>query len=385
MTVTGSPPVPDSLDRYPSPADDRSLPALGPLGLGNGVSDAQDGAPQRQRPVIPDSLEKCEDAPRALQQCDSEGQVPATAIADRQRPRPAWRKWLWIAWVLFVIGTTTVLVVRATLMVLAPAALWELTATWPGMLALLVVGALFVGPVIGMVGREFWLYLRLRPAHRLRAEALRCTRGERSGPMVQEHLVEDYLAYLTHLADPETRRRIACIQRESAASGGPAALTERLEQFLLSRDSEVKKLITKEAVAVAVGTALSPYRLVDALIVLWRSARLVTRIADVYGMRSGRYGTLRLMLRVGEAIVAGELAQDGIDVVADVFPRLKSFAPVGQGVTNAAFTIRVGLAAQRECRPLQSSPDNVLRLRDLLWESVAQLGCKESGAGPVQA
>jgi len=118
-------------------------------------------------------------------------------------------------------------------------------------------------------------------------------------------------------------------------------------------DEEARQAIQRESFNVGLGTAVSPYGFVDAILVCWRNVRLIRHIAEVYQVRPGAYGTWLILKRVVVAVALADLAQEASTAFLGAFRGIASLiSPVGQGLTNAALTIRLGLLAQRECRPL---------------------------------
>lgn len=190
----------------------------------------------------------------------------------------------------------------------------------------------------------------------------------------------------------------------------PGAWVDRASSWLLrDLDGRVKHLIETEARVVGVTTALSPSGPLDAVLIVWRNGNLILRIADIYGVRPGGYGNYRLFRRVVTNMVLAALSQEAMQmlyaaygpaavqaatqgfrgVVGAISTAGSTFAPdpvtksifvaggalgkgaadmVGeaagqitgpllQGVLNAILTIRIGLAAQTECRLVALSSD----------------------------
>ncbi|NBE06601.1 YcjF family protein [Paragemmobacter ruber] len=106
---------------------------------------------------------------------------------------------------------------------------------------------------------------------------------------------------------------------------------------------------------VATVTALVPLALADVAMALFANLRMIRRIAEIYGGRSGTLGSMRLLRRVfGHLVATGAVAltDDLIGSVAGggVLSRLSR--RFGEGVVNGALTARVGIAAMEICRPM---------------------------------
>jgi putative membrane protein len=106
---------------------------------------------------------------------------------------------------------------------------------------------------------------------------------------------------------------------------------------------------------VATVTAFVPMALADVATALYSNLKLIRRLSEIYGGRSGSFGSLRLMRRVFSALLGAgaiALADDLIGSVASGGILAKLSRRFGEGVVNGALTARVGLAAMELSRPL---------------------------------
>lgn len=120
-------------------------------------------------------------------------------------------------------------------------------------------------------------------------------------------------------------------------------------------DAAARAEVEGAARQVATVTALVPLALADVATALYANLRMIRRIAEVYGGRSGIFGSMRLMRRVfGHLVATGALAltDDMIHSVAGGGLLSKVSRRFGEGVVNGALTARVGLAAIEVCRPM---------------------------------
>lgn len=123
--------------------------------------------------------------------------------------------------------------------------------------------------------------------------------------------------------------------------------------------SELDKQATKEIESasrqVATATALIPLAFADVVVALTVNIRMIRRIAEVYGGRSGTFGSWRLLKVVAAHLVAtGAVAigDDMIGAIAGGGVLSKISRRFGEGIVNGALTARVGLAAMDVCRPM---------------------------------
>ena len=106
---------------------------------------------------------------------------------------------------------------------------------------------------------------------------------------------------------------------------------------------------------VATVTALVPLALADVVTALTANIRMIRRVAEIYGGRSGTLGSWRLTRAVMTHLVATGAVAAGDDLIGSlagggVLSKLSR--RFGEGVVNGALTARVGVAAMEVCRPL---------------------------------
>ncbi|MBL9049741.1 MAG: TIGR01620 family protein [Tabrizicola sp.] len=214
----------------------------------------------------------------------------------------------------------------------------------------LVALAVFAGLILAL--REWAAFIRLQrlDSFRTRAEAAR-----RTADLAEARRVVGALTRL-YGARAETawgRSRLA--EREAEVMDADALLALAERELLMPLDAEARAVIEAAARQVATVTALVPLALADVATALVANLRMIRRIAEIYGGRSGSFGSLRLLRRVfGALVAAGALAltDDMIGSVAGGGVLSKVSRRFGEGVVNGALTARVGLAAMELCRPL---------------------------------
>ena len=106
---------------------------------------------------------------------------------------------------------------------------------------------------------------------------------------------------------------------------------------------------------VATVTAVVPLALADVVAALTANIRMIRRIAEIYGGRSGTLGSWRLARAVLTHLVATGAVAVGDDLIGSVAGggvMSKISRRFGEGVVNGALTARVGVAALEVCRPL---------------------------------
>jgi putative membrane protein len=106
---------------------------------------------------------------------------------------------------------------------------------------------------------------------------------------------------------------------------------------------------------VATVTALVPVALADVAAALTANLRMIRRIAEIYGGRSGAVESWRLTRAVLSHLVATGAVAVGDDLLGSIgggHLLSKVSRRFGEGIVNGALTARVGIAAMEVCRPL---------------------------------
>ena len=120
-------------------------------------------------------------------------------------------------------------------------------------------------------------------------------------------------------------------------------------------DQAAVKEVEAAARQVATVTAIVPIALADLVTALAANVRMIRRIAEIYGGRSGTFGSWRLTRAVLSHLVATGAVAVGDDLIGSVAGGgilSKISRRFGEGVVNGALTARVGVAAMEVCRPL---------------------------------
>jgi putative membrane protein len=220
-----------------------------------------------------------------------------------------------------------------------------------GWAAMVLVGIALVAGLV-LASREWAAFLRLGRLDGLRSRA-QTARAE-ADLKAARHVVAGLTSLYAARGDTAWgRARLA--EREGEVMDADALLSLAERELLTTLDSEARLVIEQAARQVATVTALVPLALVDVATAGVANLRMIRRIAQIYGGRSGSLGSLKLLRRVfGSLVAAGALAltDDMIGSVAGGGVLSKLSRRFGEGVVNGALTARVGLAAMELCRPL---------------------------------
>ena len=144
-------------------------------------------------------------------------------------------------------------------------------------------------------------------------------------------------------------------ERQAEVFDADALLALAEVELLAPLDAAARIEVESAARQVATVTALVPLALADVAIALFANLRMIRRVAEIYGGRSGGFGAWRLLRRVFGALVATgavALTDDLLSSVAGGGVLAKLSRRFGEGVVNGALTARVGVAAMELCRPM---------------------------------
>ncbi len=153
-------------------------------------------------------------------------------------------------------------------------------------------------------------------------------------------------------------------------------------ELLAPLDAAATREVEVAARQVATVTAVVPLALADVATALASSLRMIRRIAEIYGGRSGFLGSWRLTRAVFSHLVATGAVAVGDDLLepvlgGSILSRLSR--RFGEGLVNGALSARVGVAAMEVCRPLPFGAGRRPSVRRIVQRSLTGLfGKKDS-------
>lgn len=273
-----------------------------------------------------------------------EGQAMlAVAALSQRRPSTVWRFASWAFGALFSFALSVAAYDFVTGLLARNVVLgWVAFA--------LVAVAVVAGLVLAL--REWGAYLRLARLDALRGRAVE---ARAAADLREARRVVSGLVGLYGARGDTAWGRARLAEREGEVMDADALLSLAERELLTTLDAEARLVIEGAARQVATVTALVPLALADVATAAVANLRMIRRIAEIYGGRSGSFGSLKLLRRVfGSLVAAGALAltDDMIGSVAGGGVLSKLSRRFGEGVVNGALTARVGVAAMELCRPL---------------------------------
>jgi putative membrane protein len=126
--------------------------------------------------------------------------------------------------------------------------------------------------------------------------------------------------------------------------------------YIETLDTKVDVLIAKESLLAGALVGISPWAMVDGIVVAWRQLRMMRTIAALYGVRPSSIGTMRLLRRVLISVAFADASEHITQWIAAKVPSIGGLLPAaGQAAATAMLTIRLGRACKIASSPLQQS------------------------------
>lgn len=147
-------------------------------------------------------------------------------------------------------------------------------------------------------------------------------------------------------------------------------------ELLAPLDAAASREVEAAARQVAMITALVPLALADVAAALTANLRMIRRVAEIYGGRSGLIGSWRLTRAVFTHLIATGAVAVGDDLLEPILGGSilsKLSRRFGEGLVNGALSARVGVAAMEVCRPLPFSPERRPSVRGIIRNALSGL------------
>lgn len=282
--------------------------------------------------------------PDAQTDLPTQGQAMATVAALATRQPSLLARWFWR---LLLALLSTVISIAAwnyvtSLIASSPVLGWAVT----GLLAVfLLVCVLIIFKEIAAFSR----LSRIDALHRAADNALA------DDDLKAARDVNTQLLALYKGRDDTRWGRTRLLERQEEVFDASGLLTLAETELLIPLDIAAQREVEAAARQVATVTALVPMALADVATALTSNLRMIRRIAEIYGGRSGTLGGWRLTRAVMSHLVATGAVAVGDDMLEPILGGSllgKLSRRFGEGVVNGSLTARVGVAAIEVCRPL---------------------------------
>lgn len=243
--------------------------------------------------------------------------------------------------------------------------------------AMTVLFGVFLIVVLLLGLREMAAFGRLARLDGLRHDAAEALAGQDLGAA---RAVTDRLVRLYEGRENTRwgRDRLEELRGDQLDATGLLALAEA--ELLGPLDGLASREVEAAARQVATVTALVPLALADVVAALTANLRMIRRVAEIYGGRSGFFGSWRLTRAVLSHLVATGAVAVGDDLLEPILGGSiigKLSRRFGEGLVNGALTARVGVAAMEVCRPLPFGTDKRPRVRRIIKQALGGLFGKQ--------
>ena len=328
------------------------MTAKGPV-----LFDLDDDAPTQtpaDAPPVPDAFDP---APQ--------GQAMTTVAALAARPTSRLARWFWS---LLAMLITTV----------ASVAAWNFVTNLVSQnvylgYAVAALFAVFLLVVMMIVIKELSAFARLARIDKIQHDAETALAAE---DLSAARTVTKDLTALYRSRDDTKWGRDRLQDREADMFDASALLALADRELLAPLDAAARREVEAAARQVATVTALVPLALADVVAALGANIRMIRRIAEIYGGRSGTLGSWRLTRAVMSHLVATGAVAVGDDMLEPVLGGgilAKLSRRFGEGLVNGALTARVGVAAMEVCRPLPYVTTKRPSVRSIIRSALAGL------------
>ncbi|WP_204113357.1 YcjF family protein [Shimia biformata] len=287
----------------------------------------------------------------------------AARFANRRPSRLA--RWFWTL-LMAVLGTVASIAAwdfATGLVARVPILGWTLI----GLLTALGVVALAIAT------RELAAFSRLRRVDRIRRDM---DQVSAAGDLASARIATSRVVALYHNREDTAWARARLDERMDEVMDADALIELVETELLAPLDVRAQAEVEAAARQVATVTALVPLALADLITALTANLRMIRRIADIYGGRSGAFGGWRLT----RAVMAHLVATGAVAVGDDMIGALagggllgKLSRRFGEGLVNGALTARVGVAAMDVCRPMAFSPSRRPKVTAIIKRSLTGL------------
>ena len=342
---------------------------------------APEAAPKRKTPRItradlPPAPSVSEAPPVPDVTVTPEGRAMGAVMTLAARPPSRLARWFW-SLLVALVGTFVSL------------AAWNvvtgLIASTPVLgYAVAALVAAFALVVLMIVIKELSVFSRLRRVDSLHRQAAEALAAEDLG--AARKVVEGITRLYAGREDTRWGRdKLAERQGDVFDASGLLAMTEA--ELLAPLDAAARAEVEAAARQVATVTALVPIAFADVFAALGANIRMIRRIGEIYGGRSGTLGSWRLLRAVMSHLVATGAVAVGDDMLepflgGGILGKLSR--RFGEGLVNGALTARVGVAAMEVCRPLAFTKQTRPSVRGIVGTALSGVFSRDKGQNAGQ-
>ena len=146
-------------------------------------------------------------------------------------------------------------------------------------------------------------------------------------------------------------------------------ITYLSENFFSHLDKEAQHIISSESIKIGTIIALSPLAIVDTLVVLWRTMRMVNQINGIYGLSLTRIAQWKVFIKIVKATLLAASSEVAISGIVDKAAEGVAGAVTGslaQGVGIGIYATRVGIESMKNIRPIAFTEENLTKINSIM-------------------
>lgn len=212
----------------------------------------------------------------------------------------------------------------------------------------------------GLVMQQLLVFRRnqkqLKQADLIREEAERLVHEQHTGHAKKWlHSLEQF-----YEDQPQAVLLIPCIQQLPDYLNDGEVVTRISEDFYKQLDKQAINVIERTSISSAAMIAVSQLAVVDSLLVVWKTLKMINQINMIYGVRLNRLAQWRLNLRVAKIALGSYASQAGISFFSEqvgIGLGGKILGSVAQGFGVGLYQARIGISAMQQIRPIAFNQD----------------------------
>lgn len=236
---------------------------------------------------------------------------------------------------------------------------------WQQSRALGIAFSAFTVFLAGLVLQQLWVFRRnqklLKQADLIREEAARLVHEQHIG-----HAKKWLHSLQTFYHDqPQADLLTPVIQRLPDYLNDGEVVSRISEDFYKQLDKQAIRVIERTSISSAAMIAVSQLAVVDSLLVVWKTLKMINQINMIYGVRLNRLSQWRLNLRVAKIALGSYASQAGISFFSEqvgIGLGGKVLGSVAQGFGVGLYQSRIGISAMQQIRPVAFNSDEKPKL-----------------------
>lgn len=195
---------------------------------------------------------------------------------------------------------------------------------------------------------------QLAKAEHLREQSARFLRERSHGK------AGDFINQLKSLYGNSTQGELLlnCLNQQPDYLNDAEVIEYLSEHFVDRLDQQAYRLIQNESVNIGALIALSPLAVLDALVALWRSFKLVNQINKIYGLSLTRVGQWQVFYKIIKMTLLAAGTSAAINTLVErtsVGVTGMVTGSVAQGIGVGIYVSRLGQEAVKQSRPIASN------------------------------